>query len=213
MSDLDPASLAEIIRRALDSRISDVQVSLPGQVQAYDSKSLTVDVLPMVTRPLPTLDGDTVFEPLPLLSGVRVSFPRSKKFSLTFPLEAGDEGMIVCSSWDLAGWLNTGLVSDPADLRNHHLQHAWFVPGVCSDPGLPSTDPGTAALVLTGPDVRLGDVSATAHAALGEGVKAWLDALLTANAAGVGGVGVAVTPPVGPYATTGAILAVQVKVK
>ncbi len=166
MSDIDPADLAEIIRRALDSRINDIHVSLPGRVEAYYSDSQTVDVTPMVRKPMPILDALPVFQALPVLPNVRVSFQRSKKFSITYPLESGDEGLLVFAGWDVAPWLSSGDVSDPIDLRNHHPMHAFFIPGICSDANVVTPDPGTAALVLAGADVRLGDVGATDEIAL-----------------------------------------------
>lgn len=179
MSNLDPANLSEIVRRALESRVNDVHTCCPGQVQSYDSSTQTVNVLPMVTRPLPTLDDTTVYEKLPVIPNCRVAFPRSKKFSITFPLEAGDEGLLLFTNWDIATWLNTGQVSDPIDLRLHHPGNALFLPGVCSDPNVLATDPGTSALVLQGLDVRLGDVSASDEVTLAGALYSGLDALFS----------------------------------
>lgn len=183
MSDLDPSGLTEIIRRAIASALNDVHVSIPGQVQAYDSSTQTADVLPMVRRPLPTLDGETVYEDLPVIPGVRVSFPRAGAFSITFPLKAGDEGMIMIAGWDISTWVSSGQVSDPLDLRNHHPNHAWFLPGVCSDSNTIKPDPGAVAMVLQGADVRLGDVSATEPAALATSLFTFIHDLIGAGVA------------------------------
>jgi hypothetical protein len=197
VSDLDPSDLTEIIRRALDSRVNDIHVSLPGRVEAYYSASQTVDVTPMVTRPMPVLDALPSFDPLPVLPNVRVYFQRSKKFAITYPLEQGDEGLIVFAGWDVAPWLASGDVSDPIDLRNHHPMHAFFIPGICSDGNVITPDPGTAALVLSGADVRLGAGDASDFVALASLVKAELDKIASTLGTGtsVSGGAVSFTPP------------------
>lgn len=128
-------SLAEVLRAALDSRMDDVQVALPGRVVAYHAGSQTVDVQPLVRRPLRTRSGDVRSEDLPVLPNVPVAFMRGGGFFLTFPLAADDTGLILFTSRDMAGWRTSGALSDAQDLRTHNLTSALFLPGLHSVPG------------------------------------------------------------------------------
>jgi hypothetical protein len=217
MSDLDPSGITEIIRRAIASYVNDIHVSIPGQVQAYDSSTQTVDVLPMVRRPLPTLEGETVYEDLPVLPGMRVSFQRAGEFSITFPLKPGDEGMIMIAGWDFSAWMASGQVSDPLDLRNHHPNHSFFLPGVCSDKSTIKPDPGTDALVIAGPDVRLGALSASDAVALAGAAFDFIKGVINAGAPAAGDGGAALKSTMLAYITThtspNPFAALQVKAK
>lgn len=145
--------IAEVIRRALDSRIGDILTCLPGKIVTYGDATQTADVQPMITRPLPTDEEETTHETLPIIPGVRVIFPRASGCWVKFPLAPGDGVLLVFSTWSFGQWLESGEVSDPGDLRQHHLANAFCIPGIEHNANPLPSDP---SLVIEGPEIKLG---------------------------------------------------------
>lgn len=153
-------TLAEIMRRAIDSRMLDVHVALPGRVESYDPSKQTCEVLPMVRRAIADTEGNTQHEDLPKLPNVPVLFPRSAAFSATWPLAKGDFVLVVFCSSAIGQWRETGEVSNPVDLRRHDLSHAIAIPGIAPK----------GSTIPTASDAALLEVSGTAtHVQVGAG--------------------------------------------
>lgn len=172
-------TLAEIIRAALDSRLGDVHVALPGRVETYDAATNTADVLPTVRRAIRDTNGDTQHEDLPVIPNVPVLFPRGggDAYSITFPIAKGDHVLLVFCSWAIGPWRESGDVSNPADLRKHSLGNPIAIPGIAPKTGSLPTDP--AAMILEGPAVHVG-ASASVFVALSSLVDARLTELYDA---------------------------------
>ncbi|EDR3673570.1 baseplate protein [Salmonella enterica subsp. arizonae serovar 40:z4,z24:] len=77
-------------------------------------------------------DTDGAEMPLPLLVDVPVQFPRAGGFALTYPVDPGDEGLVVFSDRCIDGWFSSGAVGIPPDHRQHDLSDAMFIPGISS---------------------------------------------------------------------------------
>lgn len=206
-------SLAELISRALESRISDVWTALPGQIETYDPTGPTADIQPTIKRPVPTEDGDIAHENLPIIPNVPIAFPRGKggQYAITWPLEPGDHVLLIFTTLPMGQWRTKNQAIEPGDVRLHSLGSCVAIPGLGPDAeplggtGSPATLP---ALVVEGPAIMLGK-TATAHAALGEPTVAWIEAIKTALVAA----GFPAAPPPPPYATTATILATKTKVE
>jgi hypothetical protein len=112
----------------------DLHVSLPGVVQSFDPATRSVTVVPALTRSVPQGDDlPPVVETLPAIPDVPVKYESGGGYFFTYPLAAGDEGMIVFADFDLGQWYaNGGTGVNPGDQRTHSLASAWFVPGVVS---------------------------------------------------------------------------------
>jgi hypothetical protein len=185
-------TLAEVIRVALERRVSDLFVSMPGRVQTYYPATQTADVLPLLrkTRPNPSPgpdDADDVAVPLPVLVGVPVVFPGSGAWRLTFPVSAGDEVLLVWSDRSLDSWKSNGAEGDPGG-GNHSLGDAVALVGLVA-PGVPRAatatdrlslgqDGGTAVEVLPA-RINLG-VGASQALVLGGSFSTHMTALATA---------------------------------
>jgi len=122
-------TLAEVIREAMDARLADVRVALPAQVVAFDPALQLVDVQPLLVNVLVAEDGE-VPEPLPVIPGVPLMFPRAGGFFLTFPVIPGDTVLLVCNDRSIDEWRSLGTQSLPADLRMHSLSDAVAIPGL-----------------------------------------------------------------------------------
>lgn len=175
--------IAELIRRALESRIADVYTSMPGEVVSYDAATKTADIRPLVRKRMPDEDDGSVFEDLPILPSVKVVFPSGGGAKIRWPLGLGDAGVILCSHSDVGTWqAGDGAAVDPVDLRTHNLGAAFFLPGMAPDSEV-DLAAEQDALVIEHTEVRLGTHDA-AHAAVCEppttnhlqSIKAWLDA-------------------------------------
>ena len=203
---------AEVITAAIESRIADVFTALPGVVKSYDAATGHADIQPAIRRPLDTASGAVVFEDLPIVPNVPILFPRGGAFAVTWPLAPGDPVLLVFSALSPQLWRATGQTpADPGDLRRHHLGNAYAIPGVpAPGPALPGAQTAVPALVLEGPEIRLG-VDAQDPAGNGAATKAWIDALKLAKDST--GTPITVIPPTGPYASTSSILAPKVKVE
>ena len=149
--------LAEVISEALESRLIDVHVALPGSVQAYDSSTQTADIELQVKRMLPDGEGGYSSESLPVLKNIPVAFPRGADFFVSFPLPAGSTGLVVFSESSLDQWRSVGAEVSPGDIGRHTLTGGVFMPGLVpnaeaiTDPGI-----GTDAAFgkVSGPQVR-----------------------------------------------------------
>ncbi len=133
-------TMAEVIRTALDRRWTDLRVALPGRVESYDSAKQLVQVQPLIKEPVEGEDGTVTQERLPVVTNVPVIFPSGGGMRLTFPIQAGDTGLLVFSDRSLDLWLDQGGEVAPEDARRHHVADAVFFPGLH-----PNNDPWSGA--------------------------------------------------------------------
>jgi phage baseplate assembly protein gpV len=66
---------------------------------------------------------------LPLLVDVPVIFPRGGGFTMTFPVRAGDECLVVFSDRCIDFWWQNGGVQETVDPRMHDLSDAFAIVG------------------------------------------------------------------------------------
>ena len=122
-------TMAQVIRVALDSQLSDLHVSLPGRVEKFDAKTQTASIKPLIRRKIATPDGGEIDESITVLPRVPVAFPRAGKFYITWPLKKGDlvELVFTESSRDNYKAGDGGEV-DPDDFRRFDLSDAYATP-------------------------------------------------------------------------------------
>lgn len=169
-------TLAEVIRTAINASRLEQHTCLLGKVaKSYSGVRPTVDVELVTNSVLNGDNGALVSEKLPVLPGV----PVAVMGPFTFPLMKGDPCIVLFSESDFNGWLRTGLVSDPDDLRRFNLAHAICLPmGLIND--TESSEPSAEdAVVVSGDDIRLGThVEADLdNVALYDGLKTLADAI------------------------------------
>lgn len=151
-------TFAEVIRDALDARMSDVHVALPGRITSYDSTTQKASVKPLIKRGYMDEEGERAAESLPVVTDVPVMFPGAGSYRITFPISSGDTGLLVFCSASLDRWLVRGGEVDPEDDRRNTLSDAVFYPGLRS---FNSTSPAVAgAMSLEGLDIWVGGFGA-----------------------------------------------------
>ncbi len=179
MSGLAP-DWQELIARALESRLGDVYTAGPGIVKAYDAATQTADILPAIKRALPTAEGDTVYEDLPIVPNVKICFPSGGLFNISWPIEPGDSVILVSCNFAVGQWRqgdNSQTVL-PGDLRLHALGSSFALPLLAIDSrATPNAQASQNAFIIHGPMIVLGDQSATDFAALASKCDANFSAL------------------------------------
>lgn len=146
---------AEIIMRALESRIGDIFCNLVGQITAYDRDTQTCSVQIVTDRPCLGPDDATVNEPFPELTNVPVLFPRSASVGIVWDLEPGDSVALMVQSLSLTQWRKSGQTGPVGDLRTHHPGSVVALPGIGPNASpIPYAKPG--GVVIEGPKIWLG---------------------------------------------------------
>jgi hypothetical protein len=220
---IDP-TLSELIRRAVESRVADVHVAIPAEVQSYDAAKQTVVAVPLVRNVIEGDTDDLWEEDFPPIPNVPVEWPGGGGMYLHFPLTKGDTGVLTFCERSIAEWRNTGKMATPSDLRLHGLSAAVFRPGLRSNKSARTDVPasGVAVLSVGSGFLRVGEDAGSEFVALGEKVKARLDTLQQAfdghtHSVATAGSSTAQTgtaaPPDSPIGPLDSVSATKLKVK
>ncbi len=135
-------SLATVIRAAMESRLAEVHTMIPGSVISYDSTEQTASIQPMVKQRVPAVsevDG-YIYEQLPVIHNVPVSFPQGGGSFIRWTLREGDKVALVFSEVDTSQFRNLDEQAEPGDDTRHGLSYPIAYPGFMGS----STPQGTA---------------------------------------------------------------------
>lgn len=125
-------SLTTFIKRNIERRDLGMQTTFPAKVVSWDSGDNTVVLEPQFIEAWVTPDGTKHTEEAPEgreIRNVPVLFPRSGSWSITWPIETGSYGMVVCTKYSLDRWRQAGAPTDAGyDLRRFTLSGATFHP-------------------------------------------------------------------------------------
>lgn len=171
-------TLTELLERLREVTSLGLRVAVPATVVKYDAEKQRADVT-IAFLPVVKVQGKEIPEkPLPLPS-VPVAWPRTSAGYLTFPLVAGDTGLVVFCDRSLDQWKSQGKPDDPKMSRTHDLSDGIFLPGAHHDlnPITPATDLG--ATVLHGDSSILLGRSATSFLAKADLVLSELQSIVT----------------------------------
>lgn len=127
---------------------SDIWTALPGIVQSFDNAALTCVVQPAIrfkitdpalrTYSSPTMSmdpsGQYAWDQMPLLLDCPVVFPGGGGVTLTFPIRAGDEVLVILASRCIDAWWAQGGIQNQAMMRMHDLSDGFVLPAVRSQP-------------------------------------------------------------------------------
>lgn len=103
---------------------SQLRVAMPGVIQSFNPGAVTCVVQPGIKG---QLNGKSVA--LPPLVDVPVIFPRGGGVTLTFPVAAGDECLVIFADRCIDFWWQSGGVQEPVDPRQHDLSDAFALVG------------------------------------------------------------------------------------
>jgi len=207
----DP-ELEELIRMIKrDVRLA-IRTHVPARVIAFDPAtqtcSLQVEILQVVKvtdptklprnmlippNPLDGVNGVATLQPLKLMQ-IPVGFwaTMSGAAYVSLPVTAGDTGTLHVHDRSIAAWRQLGAATDPYLAFTHMLQDSEFYPTLRPMAGAIAQPIDVTALVIEGPQVKLGR-NATSVALKGTELVAAIDAGLTAAISAAG----AIVPPAG----------------
>ncbi|MGE5001236.1 Gp138 family membrane-puncturing spike protein [Yersinia enterocolitica] len=123
-TDSRSGELAETLRTLQSSVSSQLRVSMPGIVQSFDADSVTCDIQIGIK-------GESGGEStnLSVLTNVPVVFPRGGGVTMTFPIKAGDECLLVFGDRCIDFWHQSGDIQETVDERQHDLSDAFAIIG------------------------------------------------------------------------------------
>ncbi len=105
--------------------------SLPGVVEEYFPSTMTCTIRIPLFIPITEADGSTKEVSIPPLLDVPVVFPAGGGFTLTFPIEKGDEVLVVLASRCIDAWWYHGGAKNQRlmEWRMHDLSDGFAIPG------------------------------------------------------------------------------------
>ncbi|MEX7615036.1 Gp138 family membrane-puncturing spike protein [Klebsiella pneumoniae] len=165
------AQLAQAIMSAM-------RVSMPGIIQSFDPDAVTAVVQPAIKGAEQDESGSEVSVNLPLLVDVPVVFPRGGGCTLTFPVKAGDECLVIFADRCIDFWWQSGGIQEPVDERMHDLSDAFCIVGPQSQAKK------IGGISTTAAQLRTDDGSAFIEVAAGHDVTVKTSGKLTASADG-----------------------------
>lgn len=181
--------LAELLDRSRRAAIEGVQVSFPARVRSYNAANQTVDVEPLVKIRTSADDEPRTIPPITMCP---VAFPGAGGVSIVFPIDPGDDVLVVVSSHSITEWLLSGTADlPPQSNRRHSLSDCFAIPSV-----RPTTNPranavaagddlvlgqedGSFEIRITSTDIKLGDSTASSFVALADLVLSELQSIWT----------------------------------
>ncbi|HDK6931978.1 TPA: translation initiation factor IF-2 [Klebsiella pneumoniae] len=122
-------ALAEVLASERKTLSEQMRVALPGIIQSFDPESLTAVVQPAIRYIERDNDGNKSTKDYPLLVDVPVVFPRGGGCTLTFPVKAGDECLVIFADRCIDFWWQSGGIQEPVDGRMHDLSDAFCIVG------------------------------------------------------------------------------------
>lgn len=202
--DGESPDLSTLMNTAAAGKMHNFYAALVCEVTSYDAVKQCADVQPVSK----TFDADRNAVKIPVIPCCPVAFPSAGGFAVTFPLAAGDVGLLVLSSRSFAPWWVSGNPdADPESRRVGSLNDGVFIPGVVSQvsplPGaaLPTLrigkSDGTSTLEVDGAGnaTMTQNLAATGTLTAGAGSSsATNDTLLQAELAKIAATFAAITP-------------------
>lgn len=116
----------------IDNKLMDVHTALPAIIISFDPEKRTVSAQPAIQRVFSEGEGKAGADNLPPCVDVPVVFPTGGGYEITFPINKGDECLLMFAERCIDSWFETGQPSEPADFRQHDLSDAFAIVGVRS---------------------------------------------------------------------------------
>ncbi|QMV49913.1 MAG: puncturing protein [Mu-like cryoconite phage AB09] len=146
----DTPTLEQLIRNAMESRITELHTALPGKILSYDPAKQLASVQPSLQRKY--VSGESVM--IPVLNNVPVIHPRSGKSIIHIPIAPGDQVLLVFIERSMDIWKTQGGTPTPDDPRKHQYSDAVAIPGLYPF-SAPITVPNPSALTILNDKARL----------------------------------------------------------
>lgn len=131
-------------RYLLDGRQSQIWTAFPAIVEGVNLGAMTCTCVPAIKGVAEDENQNISFETMPVLLDVPIVFPSAGGFTLSLPIAAGDEVLVVIANRCIDSWWQNGGIQQPIEFRMHDLSDGFAIPGPRSQPrvasGLSSTN-------------------------------------------------------------------------
>ena len=135
------------LRVAMRGLMARVWTALPATVVSYNAVAGTIVAQPTIQAVQQEQNGTLSNITLPVLPDVPVVFPAGGGCTLTFPIKAGDECLIVFASRSIDAWWQGGGVQPQIEPRMHDLSDGFAIFGPRSKPNVaPNASTSTTQL-------------------------------------------------------------------
>lgn len=125
----------EGMRLAFEGQQSGLWTAMPGIVQSVDLTKMTCVVQLAIQGRYETQDGSIQWVNIAPLGDVPIVFPSAGGFTMTFPIAAGDEVLVVFAARCIDAWWQSGGYANKAlEFRMHDLSDGFAIPGPKSQP-------------------------------------------------------------------------------
>lgn len=168
----------QVLDAISDKVLSSLRAATTGIIQSFDANEVTCVVQPSIQGAGSDSGGAVSSLSLPLLVDVPVVFQRGGGCTLTFPIEPGDECLIIFADRCIDFWWQSGGVQEPVSNRMHSLSDAFVIVGAQSQAKKISGISTTAA------QLRTDDGEAFVEVAAGHNITVTTPGKLTASAQG-----------------------------
>lgn len=163
------ASQSDQWRASLRQAAYDARVAVPGIIQSFNATHQTATVQVALREKIVNPHaGGTQDVTIPPLQDVPVVLPRGGGYTLTFPINTGDECLLIFADMCIDTWWQSGGVQNQFEKRRHDLSDAFCIPGpwnqqrllanysassvqVRSDDGSVYLDLSMSGIILTAP--------------------------------------------------------------
>lgn len=184
MAQLRPIDDTELFDSTIDRAQAGIRVAMPGVVRSFDPDNVTCVVeIATFSRHDEVPEGSTSFDRLqpqegnyPILLDVPVVFPRGGGCTLTFPIQTGDECLVIFADRCIDFWWQNGDVQSRSRERMHDYSDAFVIPGPQSQAKKISD------ISTTGAQLRTDDGAAFVEVAAGGDITATTTGAMTINA-------------------------------
>ncbi len=124
----------EFYRKFKENIQGTLRVATPAIVQSFNSEEQTVTAQVAIRELVIQADQSKVWTDISLLLDVPIVILRAGNYCITFPVKAGDEGLIIFADRCIDAWWSYGGVQNQLELRKHSLSDGIFIPGLYSQP-------------------------------------------------------------------------------
>lgn len=124
----------QAIRTALHGLQAQIWTALPAVILSVDLAKMTAEVQPTIQARVRDSKQNYSWVTMPPCVDCPLMFPSGGGFTLTFPVAAGDECLIVFASRCIDGWWQSGGVQQQIELRMHDLSDGFVLLGPRSQP-------------------------------------------------------------------------------
>ena len=120
----------EASRLMLESHQSDMWTAMPGIVQSVNLSAMTLVVQLAIQGRSEDQNGNITYQNISPIQDVPICFPSAGGFTLSLPISAGDEVLVVFASRCIDSWWQNGEYANKAmEFRMHDLSDGFAIPG------------------------------------------------------------------------------------